>query len=239
MTQNRNQLTFRRAEEAQVTALRQETDTVPIPMGYVPSNAAVPRAVTGDEKFAYFKDVPDLSVPYRYAGPVRVGLADAQLQILPAPNVPFANYSPTPDLGAFTELPIIDVRGIRALAFYVEFLTDGGMLEFIVDARIDPPGAGVQPQWFPLDVIDPSLSTSTTGGPTDPPPFLLGGAVRQLYAAEQRINGQAYTFADMLARGGMRGVFVYDVAWYDEVRMRIADVVLGTSGVNILFKMGR
>lgn len=228
----RNILTWQSAADAAVNNLRRRGDGAPTLMGYKPGTNEAATPITGDDKFAYFKDTPDITVVYQLFGLVYLGDGPA---ILPDPNLPYASDSPTPDIDAFAELPHLDVRHARALAVFIEYFPNSGMLELIAEGGIRPPGfrASGDPdrtiKWFPLGVLDSTLDPTPTTNL-----FLPGGAVRQVYSSELRWDGQALAIDQPI-----RDVVVFDVSWYTDVRLRVADVITEDSGLNVWAVMGR
>lgn len=230
-TKDRNLLTWQSADDARVNAVRAGTGT-PALIGYQPGTSEAAQPLSGDNKFAYFKDPPDNSIVYQLFGPVYASTTPV-LAVLPAPNLPFAEDSPVPQIDDFVVLPELDVRPIRALALFIEYFSNAGMLEMIVEGGIRLPGFRASDQrgtkWFPLGVVNATLDASPT-----PNLFLPGGATRQVYSSEFRWDGQLLDVSQPIV-----DAIVFDVQWYSVVRIRVADVVAADSGLNVWATMGR
>ncbi len=220
MSQDRDELAFRREEDAQQVDIRRDAGEPIVVGGYVPGRGDRARPIPGDEQFPYFKDVPALLKPRRLLGPVR----ESGGAVVPAPNLPLVAIPA--DLLAFE----IDVRGIRAVTLFINYLGDAGTLELVVDGAIELPeqGSGNNPnvQFFPIGVVDPTLNTAGA--------LLNCGAWREHFATELRMDATAFTPASPCD-----DTLVFDVNIYSVFRVRVGDLAVATSGLNLLYVLQR
>ena len=215
-TSRRNQ-DYRRIRDAQVAEVRRGSSESVEPMGYSPGGAARSRPIPGDEKFPFFKDVPDVEGPYRLGA---------------ITEIDDGVVNPIPQVAVAADLSIletIDVRGIRLLTCFFEYFPDDGQLIIVPDGMTYEPedldASAGQEQWFPIGVVDPVL---TVVGP-----LLTGGGFRYVYSTELRINGAGLDFSTPI-----RLTAVFDVAPYREMRLRVGDTG-AAAGLNILYSLER
>jgi hypothetical protein len=218
MSRNRRDQDFRRLGDARAADIRRGGEGAVEPVGYSPGGGSRTKAIPGDEKFPFFKDVPDVVGPYR-----AIELAELLADVV---------QNPLPQVAAegdLLALDPIDVRGIRLLTTFVEYYGDGGELILVPDGLTYEPEDGAtgtgQELWYPIGVIDPTLTTVGA--------VLVGGGFRRFYATELRMDGTALTPA-----AAARATLVFDVAPYREIRFRVGDTV-ATAGLNLLYSLER
>ncbi len=223
MTNRRRRRDYTQNSDLGVDRLRRGQDEDPnILTAYKPAGGRA-RSIPGDERFPYFKDIPDTLEPVRYLPIVEL---DGQNVVQnPIPQVP-----PEAD---FLNGPVIDVSGYRLLTLFLEYFGDGGQLVLVPEARIDLPEDSTandpNQQFFPISVIDPTINPAA---PVNTPIITCGG-VRFAFATELRIDGTALTPA-----ASCRQIWVFDVNTYLDFRFRIGDTV-ATAGLNAFHVLQR
>lgn len=203
-----------------IDRLRQGDGTQSTVTAYKPLGGR-PKAVPGDERFPFFKDVSDILEPVRYLEPVELDGNNVVQNPLPV----------IADQSDFLNGPVVDVAGYRLVTFYLQYFADNGSLIVVPEARIDLPEASasnnVSTEFFPIGVIDPSLTV------VSPPVILPCGGSRHMYATELRMDGLGMPTTDPCKLS-----VVFDVAPYLDFRLRVG-VTAGTAGLNAFHTLQR
>jgi len=234
MTQDRRNADFRNLQDAAISRVRRGDERPPDAMGYSPGGDALrAKAVPGDQKFPFFKDVPDVEGPFRLTSAVKTDGGKPPVVANPIPTAPFAS----PDWrAALASTELIDVRGVRLLNLVVLYYPSSqnvvGDLILIPDAVFaTPPEAApgaLSPT--PIGVVDPTLTTPGT--------FPQGFARRRTYASEFNFSAGAVLALD--TDGPATETLVFDVAPYNEIRFYYGEGTPGgISGLELYFLLER
>lgn len=230
MTQDRRLADYRQLEDVDA-AIRRENGQASLTVGYAPGGGAAPRAMPGDQKFPFVKDVPDVEGP--------IWLRDGRISVPDPPLAPFTT-DPLPFVATpadYETSPVLDVRGIRQVLVFLRYWAgldqEGqasiGVLSVVPQAAFEPapqgatfPAVGDQ-EWMPLGVVDPALNL---------PAIAPGYAYRRIYSTELRLD-PGYTPAgpQPYLVGPHELTLAFDVGPYDVFRLRYGDVVAATSSL--------
>ena len=195
---------FERSDDAAARALRRDAPASAAVMGYETRSGA-PRAMRGDDDFAYLKDPPDISEGGELAN------ADNPLPLV----VAAADYAISPE---------VDVNGWRQLVLFLNYhmgvdgqFNSAGVLSMYLQGIQDE----VSPIWTVAGVVD-----STLGGVG----VITGATRRYLYGSELCINptrdpGSAIPVAAPAAPAEINLEVSFDVAVHVKVRLLMGDLV--------------
>lgn len=220
MSQQRRPADYRSLEEVDVITTRRGENQAFVVSGYSPGGSGLAgRPVPGDQKFPFFKDVPDVE------GPVflRDGAVSEDLIVVVTNPLPLATA-----VSGYDTSPELDVRGIRQVLVFlryfaaVEMGAGVGVLSLVPQASFLP-SPSQESEWMTIGVVNPTLNA---------PAIEPGYAFRHVFSTELRLdpgytgdpaNPQPY------GRGPYELTLAFDVGPYDVFRLRYADVVANLS----------
>jgi hypothetical protein len=223
MTQDRRFADYRQLEDVDA-AIRRENGQASLTVGYAPGGGAATKAVPGDQKFPYFKDVPDVEGP--------VWLRDGFIAN-PGPPLQPITANPLPlvvTADDYETSPVLDVRGIRQVLVFARYwsgldgdpLSGVGVLSVVPQAAFEP-SPEVSQEWMPIGVVDPVLYT---------PAIEPGFAFRRVYSTELRYDpGYTPLGPQPYLEGPHELTLVFDVGPYDVFRLRYGDLVTASSSL--------
>lgn len=221
MSQKRRGADYRRLQDAQVGRVRRgDGERSLLITGYAPGGDALKgRPTPGDQKFPFFKDVPDVAGPYALRETENgFGIAPGNLNVLPQVSDPYADEG---DQGAYERSPLVDVRGIRQLVLVADYILGDegtGELSIIPQARLQPvrvTGNELEDEQFrTIGVVDPTIVV---------PGVVQSYGMRRCYPTELRIAPN-YDPANPLIpvpiapNTSVPVTLAFDVGIYDEFR---------------------
>ena len=228
MSQDRRKPDYRRLADAQVGNVRRDGGGRSIGVvGYSPGgNGLAAKAVPGDQKFPFFKDVPDVEGPIQ----LRDGLVTAAAVVTNALPLVTSPYLAEDAVGGYERSPTIDVRGIRVATLVLDYYpgVSGqppaalGELSLIFQHRIDPFNPTgtetAESQFRTTGVVDPTLNV---------PGIVQSYAMQRVYPRELRLSPSFTAAGDVATALGTPAPISldFDVSRYDEIRWLWGDTV--------------